>query len=324
MNKQVYPLLAVDGGGTKTIAVITNYKGEILGKGNGAASNYQVVGRDIALQSIQMAVQEAIKSINQSLLSYSLHFKKAVFALAGIDTKKDKIIVNDIVQKAISSLPIEVSHMVIENDCLAALLGVTPKNPGALLISGTGSIVYAHNGKGKIVRVGGWGHRVGDEGSGYWIGKEAIRSVLKMYDGREKNTILAQLLLQHFQFNSLEDLYNWVYSEHYSVDDVAALTMVVEQGLNQGDEVSQKILDQASYELEKLLLVAISHVIEETDNNFSLILQGGVLQNNSYIRNKILKSLKRRYPNFNLLSTHREPIYNIIQRGLQDEGCWEF
>ncbi|WP_017436148.1 N-acetylglucosamine kinase [Saccharococcus caldoxylosilyticus] len=324
MNKQVYPLLAVDGGGTKTIAVIANYKGEILGKGNGGASNYQVVGRDIALQSIQMAVQEALKSINQSLLSYPLHFKKAIFALAGIDTKKDEIIVNDIVQEAISSLSIEVNHMVIENDCLAALLGVTPKTPGALLISGTGSIVYAHNGKGKIVRVGGWGHRVGDEGSGYWIGKEAIRSVLKMYDGREKNTILAQLLLQHFQFNSLEDLYNWVYSEHYSVDDVAALTMVVEQGLNQGDEVSQKILDQASYELEKLLLVAISHVIEETDNNFSLILQGGVLQNNSYIRNKILKSLKRRYPNFNLLSTHREPIYNIIQRGLQDEGCWEF
>lgn len=317
MNNNVYPLLAIDGGGTKTIAVITDQKGTILGRGKAGASNYQAVGRENAKQSLISAINHALQSIRQFYnQTEKMYFECAVFALAGIDTKKDHVIVNEIVNEVIHSLPIQIKSIIIENDGLSTLLGATKNSPGLLLISGTGSIAFYHDGHGNYVRAGGWGHRVGDEGSGYWIGKEAIRAVLKMYDGREKTSILSNLIINHFQFSNIEDLYNWVYSDRYSVDDVSSLTLIVEKAANQGDEVSRRILDSAVFELEQLLLAVLKRGVHNK-GNLSLILQGGVLHNNFYIRQKLLERLKNKYPNINIMDIQKQPIYFIIQRGLE-------
>ncbi|WP_243354417.1 N-acetylglucosamine kinase [Bacillus litorisediminis] len=339
MSKRRYPLLAVDGGGTKTIAVVTNEKGEILGTGRAGATNYQVVGEKQSKCALQAAIQAAVDEVLAGLAvcgttdetvekaaedvhvknvrDEDVEFDRAVFALAGIDTKRDEAIVSNIVEAALTGLKVEVDKVIVENDCLSALLGATGKSPGVLLISGTGSIVFAHDGKGNFIRAGGWGHRVGDEGSGYWIGKEAIRSVLKMYDGREKTkSILARMILEHFGFGHIEDLYNWVYGENYSVDDVSALSMVVEKAAELGDEAGCAILDRAVSELEQLLYAVLGGNDAFHSGSFSLVLQGGVLQHNHYIRQKILNSLKRTHPNLQLITTHPTPIHNIIQRGL--------
>lgn len=316
MSNTTYPLLAIDGGGTKTIAVITDKKGSVLGVGKAGATNYQVVGRKAAQQSLQDAIQQAIEEV-KSRFGHSdpVAVEKAVIALAGLDTQNDQRIVDHIVCDALQSLQLNVRNFIVENDCLSALLGATQQSPGVLLISGTGSIVFAHDGKGRYVRAGGWGHRVGDEGSGYWIGKEAIRAVLKMYDGREEPSVLSNLILNHFQFHHIEDLYNWVYSEHYSVDDVSALTRIVEEAASQNDAVSQAILERAVSELEQLLYAVLARV-SLNDEHVKLVLQGGVLQHNRHIRDQILNKLKRTHPNLQLLSNQKEPIYNIIRRGL--------
>lgn len=307
-------LLAVDGGGTKTIAVITDANGAILGRGKAGASNYQVVGEKMAAKALAASIINALNETGLADKDYK-RIDKAVFALAGIDTSNDERTVKDIVQKVVRPLSLEIPTLLIENDCLSALLGVTQNKPGILLIAGTGSIVFAHDGKGKFVRAGGWGHRVGDEGSGYWIGKEAIRSVLKMYDGREKNTILAKLILEHFRFANLEDLYNWVYSEDYSVDDVSALTLLVEKACKLGDEVSQSILDRAAEELGHLLQTVIQKA-DIANDEFYLILQGGVLQHNHYIRENVLMRIKDHSERLKIVTTKDEPIFNIINRGL--------
>src|SRR5690606_14413460 len=128
--------------------------------------------------------------------------------------------VSRVLKETVNGLPIKIERLLVENDCLSALLGSTQNKAGVLLIAGTGSIVFAHDGNNRIVRSGGWGHRFGDEGSGYWIGKQAIESVLKMQDGRGENTLLAKLVLEKFDFTKIEELYNWAYSDAYSVDDV--------------------------------------------------------------------------------------------------------
>ncbi|MET3696856.1 N-acetylglucosamine kinase [Bacillus oleivorans] len=321
-------MLAIDGGGTKTIAVVTNEKGEIVATGRAGATNYQVVGEKQSQLALQAALQAAVDEVlagqdeAEAVMAdrETVAFDRAVFALAGIDTKRDETVVREIVASALAGLRVEVGEVIIENDCLSALLGATGNSPGVLLISGTGSIVFAHDGKGDFIRAGGWGHRVGDEGSGYWIGKEAIRSVLKMYDGRVKTeSILAQMILEHFGFGHIEDLYNWVYSENYSVDDVSALSMVVEKAAEQGDQVSCSILDKAVTELEQLLYAVLDGGGNDVFRSaFSLVLQGGILQHNRYIREKILASLNTTHPRLQLITTHPEPIHNIIQRGL---GC---
>src|SRR5690606_17971912 len=116
---------------------------------------------------------------------------------------------------------------------------------------------FAHNGKGKKVRVGGWGHKVGDEGSGYWIGRKAIEVILKMYDGRLSLTPLIEQVLDYYKFDSLEDFYNWLYSPNCSVDDISSLSKVVDKAREQGDQYSVAIIDEAIHELFQLIVAAV-------------------------------------------------------------------
>jgi N-acetylglucosamine kinase-like BadF-type ATPase len=310
MNKNTIKLLAVDGGGTKTLAVLVNEDGTILGKGKAGASNYQVVGAEAAKEALIEAILAAFLDAGGLMA-----VEKAVFALAGIDTAKDEKGVSGVVQDAVNELSIEIGSLVVENDCLSALLGATQNKAGILLIAGTGSIVYAHDGNKRIVRSGGWGHRVGDEGSGYWIGKQAIQSVLKMQDGRGEETILSRLVLDKFSFDKIEDLYNWTYSESYSVDDVGALAAVVDEAYRLGDAVSIRILDHAVNELILLLKTAIVKVGIEQDD-FELILQGGVFYHNAYIKDQVSERIQQIAPHVKIITSIEEPICYIIKRGL--------
>ncbi|MEH7113373.1 BadF/BadG/BcrA/BcrD ATPase family protein [Neobacillus niacini] len=315
MNKNSIELLGVDGGGTKTRAVLVKADGTILGEGLAGASNYHVVGAEGAEKALTDAILAAFKDAKMDEVQ-AVSIEKAVFALAGIDTVNDKSEVEGIVQRVIKALSIEIGNLLVENDCLSALLGAIQNKAGVLLIAGTGSIVFAHDGNNRIVRSGGWGHRIGDEGSGYWIGKQAIQSVLKMVDGRGEDTLLSKLILEKFNFTKVEELYNWTYSDCYSVDDVGALAAVVDEAFQLGDTVSKRILDAAVDEL----LLLIETAIEKADirqNEFDMIIQGGVFHNNRYIKNQVSQRIRQSTTKVKIRTSTEEPIRNIIKRGLQ-------
>jgi len=310
-----FPLLAIDGGGTKTIAVIVDSSGNIISKAKTEGSNYHVVGEERTFHSLYTVIQETINCLRSDKIDNINKFHCAVFALAGLDTEKDQLLVEGTVMKVIETLKLNIDKVIVENDGYATLLGATKNLPGALLISGTGSISFAHDGNGKIVRAGGWGYQVGDEGSGYWIGKEAIRSVFRMFDGREKQTILAEKILHSLQFSDIEQLYNWVYKETDSVDQVSRLAQVVEKACQEGDPVSKKILDQAVTELYDLLHTVLlrSNIIE---GPFTLVLQGGVLKNIGYIRERLINRIGEKIPQAGIFLSQVDPIDLIIERGL--------
>lgn len=314
MNRSSIELLAVDGGATKTRAVLVEADGTILGEGDAGASNYQVVGAKEAKIALVDAVLAAFKDAKIDA-GGAVFVEKAVFALAGIDTSKDEKVVTGVVQQAVAALSIEIGSLLVENDCLSALLGATQNHAGVLSIAGTGSIVFAHNGNNRIVRSGGWGHRLGDEGSGYWIGKQAIAAVLKMEDGRGEETLLSKLILEKFNFNKIEDLYNWTYSDSYSVDEVGALAAVVDEAFQLGDEVSKRILDAAVDELFLLIDTAIERAGIQEDE-FDVIFQGGVFHHNHYIKNQVCQRIQQSKTKVKIRTSTEEPIRNIIKRGL--------
>lgn len=316
MKSNDISLLAIDGGGTKTLAVTVDKNGTVVGEGKAGATNYHGVGREAVIRELNKAIKSAISDISMSNDEIIL-VERAVFAISGIDTASDERVVREMVEAAISLLPVQINELLIENDCLSAMLGATSHQPGLLLISGTGSIAYAHDGNHNIVRVGGWGHRVGDEGSGYWIGKEAIRAVLKMLDGREERGVLADLVLQHFNFETADDLFNWVNSSDYSVNKVGTLAVIVDEAFQQGDLASKHILDGASEELFSLLLTAVKNS-KLTSLSCKIVLQGGILLHNSYIRENLLSRIQREIPQAKVMTANEEPIHYIIKRGLTE------
>merc|ERR1711964_171025 len=81
---------------------------------------------------------------------------------------------------------------------------------GVIAISGTGSIVYGRNHGGKAARAGGWGHLLGDEGSGYDIGLQGLRAVVRMADGRQPSTLLIPEILTQISLTSPNQLVKWI------------------------------------------------------------------------------------------------------------------
>ncbi|MFF2156281.1 N-acetylglucosamine kinase [Paenibacillus chitinolyticus] len=316
MKERSIPLLAVDGGGTKCLAVFTDRQGKIEGTGRGGSCNYQTTGKEAAVDELVRAMKIAKEELGEPpVADEALRVECAVFGMAGLDTGYDRQIIEGLVREALSRAEIRAERVVVENDGLAALLGATDGKPGVLLIAGTGSIVYGVNGQGRSARAGGWGYRVGDEGSAYWIGKQALTAILQTLDGRQGPTSLARRVLPYLDLRSEEELYNWVYSADYRVDTVAELSLLVSDSAREGDASSLRILEAAADELFYGGLAVIEK-LGMKDTSFTLILQGGVLQNNEFVRSTLTKKLREFAPSCNLEEIKKEPIYGVIAQGL--------
>ncbi|MGG0171886.1 N-acetylglucosamine kinase [Paenibacillus dokdonensis] len=337
MNPATIPLLAVDGGGTKCLAVFADAEGRMLASGRAGSCNYQGVGREAAARELTLAIREAKRQLgagerdssSASSLAVSptehtpaaekdglLRVACAVFGLAGLDTAYDRRIIEELVHEALDSTQVQADRVVVENDGVAALLGASGGDPGILIIAGTGSIVYGINAKGDSARAGGWGHRVGDEGSGYWIGKQAIRAALRGYDGRGAASPLTAKLLQHLKLRNEEELFNWAYSAAYSVDKTAELSRLVSEATQEGDAPARQILELAADELFLGAQAVMQKLgLSEDEAPFAVILQGGVLQHNPVVRSR----LAERIVSFSQLArvdeAKREPIYGVIGQG---------
>ncbi|MBO8165543.1 MAG: N-acetylglucosamine kinase [Brevibacillus sp.] len=319
MKRVQIPLLAVDGGGTKCLAVMVAADQRVLGSGRAGSCNYQGSGIEAAGRELTEAIRQAMRDTGQNGgfpdEPAVWEVECAVFGMAGLDTEHDRRVILEMVRQVLDRLAIRVRHLIVENDGFAALLGATNGSPGILVIAGTGSIAYGVNAEGRTARAGGWGHRVGDEGSGYWIGKQMITAVLKAADGRGRSTRLTDSLLSYLGLSEVEELYNWTYGPSYSVEKVGELSPLVSEAADKGDAVAGHILDQAADELYQ----AARAVIEQlalNDRPFKMILQGGVLQNDERVRRLVVDKVRRLTPQVEVDSDKHEPISGVIAQGL--------
>lgn len=314
MKRLTIPLLAVDGGGTKCRAVLVDRERNILGSAGAGACNYQGVGRAAAELELAKAIEAAVSALKRPS-QQPIEVECAVLGLAGLDTEYDRKILLEMVKQVLTRLNIVAKNLLVENDGLVALLGATNGEPGVLVIAGTGSIAYGINEQGISARTGGWGHRVGDEGSGYWIGKNAITAILQAADGRGEVTELAASILPYLGLRDAEELFNWTYSSRYSVENVGELSRLVSAVAAGGDAVAKRILAAAGEEL----FAAAKAVIDRLDmrhKEFTYILQGGVLQNEGVIRALVVERLQQYSPLAKLDLAKNEPIYGVIAKGL--------
>ena len=132
------------------------------------------------------------------------------------------------------------SPVVVVNDALIALAAGAGDTPGIVIIAGTGSIAYGRNARRDAARSGGWGHIIGDEGSGYWIGREALSAVVRAVDGRGPSTRLTDDVLEHFAIGDISGLPRIVYDRDLPRLSVAALGPIVQRASTLGDPVARQ------------------------------------------------------------------------------------
>lgn len=168
MNHNKNFIICGDYGGTCFSIAVYSASGELIHENDFRAKQFSVFGLD-----------ECVKIINDSLKKIPLN-KKSISALSigisGLRYNKDK----EAMSKKLK-LKTGIKNILSESDAITALEGAFMSEDGAILISGTGSVIYGKY-KDKIFRAGGWGRYIGDEGSGYWIGAEALNKLGIFFD----------------------------------------------------------------------------------------------------------------------------------------------
>ncbi|QCR30793.1 N-acetylglucosamine kinase [Lysinibacillus sp. SGAir0095] len=300
-------ILAVDGGATKTTLTIRSTGGEWLFEKTAPGTNYQTIGANAMIEVLSHLLKDAYLATNVETIDV------AVFAIAGIDTIPDLETVTHIVNQSLQNTAFRINELIIENDVQATLLGLVGNNSGALLISGTGSIAYATDGKGKIVRAGGWGHRASDEGSGYWIGSQIIKAIFRAEDNLEKSTILKKLVFEKLQIDSIDKLMTWLYQPNYTNALTASISSVLHEAAALGDEKAIYISQWASNELFSLVKAALAKLSYENEA-FTLYFNGGILKHHPFILNYLQQLIHKDYPNITYMLCDENPIESIAKR----------
>ena len=206
----------------------------------------------------------------------------------------------------------------VESDARIALEGALGGEPGVVLISGTGSIGFAKDDRGIIHRVGGWGRTIGDEGSGFAVGRQAVIAIARYLDGRGEPTVLTRLAAKAFGLFDPQSMISKIYQAHFDLSSVAPLVL---KAAEKGDKVSRRILVEASLELAdhvRVLLRKLRRVIKsESGKEITLVLLGGMLERSNYFSGILRKKVESSFPNIQIQRPRRSPAYGAVLLALE-------
>lgn len=228
-------VLGIDGGGTKTAAVILNRQGRVLGYGVGGPSTYGVVPVETTRASIADAARAAAAMASLDPSSFAAAF----LGLGNVVSETDRIAVREIAHELGLA---ERDHIGVDHDIRIALAGGLAGRPGIVVIAGTGSSCFGVNAAGDSWRSGGWGPLIDDEGSSYWLGIQAMRAAVFDYDGRGQRTLLTQSVCDLLAITCMDDLMNRLYANEMSRTEIAALAPLVFDAAGRGDMVAKRII----------------------------------------------------------------------------------
>jgi len=229
-------LIGIDGGGSKTTALIADLAGNILGRGTSGPSNYLVIGAEAAYAALDAAVETAAGG-------RPLRPAALCLGMAGAARPADQAVLRAWTDARYPGAPVAITH-----DARLALAAGTPDGWGVAVLCGTGAMVYGEDSRGQVARADGWGYLLGDDGSGYAIGRAALRAVARAADGRGPQTALTEAILEHWSLAQPQDLIGHVYKSAQRAD-IAALAALTQAVALQGDAVAGAILQDAGREL---------------------------------------------------------------------------
>ena len=302
-------VLAVEGGGTKTNSVIADENGNIIAKSTTGPSNFLIVGFEKACENIIQGLQDCI---NNSKINTS-DIKVAMLGLTGAGRKLDQDNMRKAFKDYSTSKGFTFNSIIVDSDARISLEAAFPNKPGMILISGTGSIMFGKDGQGNLYRVGGWGRILGDEGSGFYIGKKGLISSIKQIDGRGEKTLLFDLISEKYNLNSLETIIKSIYTDNF---DIAKIAPLVFEAAEKDDKIAKEILDEAADEL----LLHIETMLKKVnfDDKIGLSFVGSIITNDNYIRRKIVNYINSNLKQIELIDSNNEPIYGAIVMAINE------
>jgi N-acetylglucosamine kinase-like BadF-type ATPase len=287
-------ILGIDGGGTHLSGCLIDLSGEVLAFAAHPPASFPKLKEQIA--------EPIAKLLRELQACAGLPFTPAYaagFCSTGIGRASEREIAERVLRE--KNL---VEKIVAESDFLAALTGAFGGGPGIIVIAGTGAVAVGRTPSGDILRVGGWGYLLGDEGSGFALAQSALIAALKDWDGRGPQTALRQIFEQHFAVASIDLIISQIYGGEYDRGKIAELAPLVFEAAESGDGVAMAIVRQTGRELGNLVQAAVKR--GQWESPIPLALIGNLFRR----RERLLTAMWEVLPTeqFHLMPPRFEPV----------------
>ena len=299
--------LGVDGGGSKTAALLTDENSEPLGRGIAAGSNHLRVGIEMATRNIERAV-------NIALVEAGVPHRQIEYAYCGIAGSDHPEHHDRVVESLGVFFPR--GNFIVDTDARIALTGAVGFAAGVVIIAGTGSVAFGRDAAGKEGRAGGWGPTLGDEGSGYAIAREGLAAIVRAHDGRGEPTKMTDLLCHEYGMCNPVDLPRFVYAASTHADDIARYGKLVVEAAQAGDGVARDILDDAGRELGECVL-AVVRKLDLQNEEFPVAYVGGAFRAGDLLLEPLRRTIQAEAPRANIIPPRHSPVEGAAQMAIR-------
>jgi N-acetylglucosamine kinase len=256
-------VVGIDAGGTKTVGLLADETGSVLAEARGPGANLQTDG--------ELEVEKVFDDVLETL-GRDQAISAVCLGIAGVDRPQDEQVIKGILRR----LGHRQSARVV-NDAAIVLAAGAPDRTGVAVLAGTGSIAYGADRTGRTARAGGYGFLLADEGSGYWLGHQSLRAVVRAADGRGPSTALTELLFAELEVASVPELVPRVYERGLPKHRIAALAPLVQKAHERGDAVARDLLWQGAHELA-LIARSVAARLALGPEPYPVVLAGGVFK----------------------------------------------
>lgn len=238
--------IGIDGGGSKTRAVVVNGDYEVVGRGEAGAANHFSVGAQVAASHCVLAAQAALADARHASSLFDPNSVRSWgLGLAGVRREWDAARMREALAEVCPT------SFALETDVVAAHAGAFAGATGIVVSAGTGAITFGADEFGSRVYADGWGPILGDEGGGYWIGVEALRATCRALDGRAPHTPLAGAVMEALGARSGDELVHLIHGPDSTRDRIASLSRVVSECAEVGTPEAVEIRSRAAIALSK-------------------------------------------------------------------------
>lgn len=295
--------IGIDGGGTKTEAAAVGENGEQLAVCSGAAGNAFAVGFDGALA----AVRELLDALWRESGLAPGDCAGVGIGLAGVGREEDRRAWREALTPYVRERGAG-GPVVICSDAEIALFAGLGRREGAVVISGTGSIVFGVTADGKQLRVGGWGHLLGDAGSGYMIGLRTLQAVMDSYDGVRPATLLTGMALKHAGLSAPPEFKDYVYAPGRKKQEIAAFARLCIEAGELGDRTAMTIIEREAAALAEQAAALLRKHPPFAEG--AIALAGSIFAKSALFRSGFEASLQMpEFPKLQLVPPERSAAY---------------
>ncbi len=291
-------LVGVDAGASHTEAVVAADPHRILGRAKGPAGSVGSGGTAESSRVIEEIVRQAL-----SLHGHPGTIRALVAGVAGTGREPERLELEVALR---DRLP-EAQMIAVTTDGEIALTAAFGEAGGIVLCAGTGSVAWARESDGALLRAGGYGRTFGDEGGGYAIARAALSAAGRAHDGRTPETALTQALLAGAGTDEFDGLIRWAGSA--TPEEIASLAPVVIRACEAGDPNARALLEDAAAELSDLVRAVAARV---TGGATQIALAGGLLRAGSPIRTMVVERIGRDVPRATILDVTVNPALGAL------------